>query len=188
MARRSRRAGRDRGSITRRRSAPALSDFDDRWFRHIKEPMYNYRYIDLTKYSDRRAWHPSKREEWTRHPGPRGLRGRPRLIVVPQGHVLARHQTFGGKYSLRDMYNRIHYTKAGTSWDEEMERDEHGARRVYRNVQKWARVGFALPWQVIICVRRRRRREVLHALDVAGKRGVGAGKKQRRDEYSEIRC
>lgn len=48
-------------------------------------------------------------------------------------------------------------------------------------------VRFALPNYVAICVRRKLRREVLHALKLTGKSGRGGGKR-RRSAYSGIRC
>lgn len=46
-------------------------------------------------------------------------------------------------------------------------------------------VGFQDPQKVLVCVRRKRRREVLHALRKAGKRGQ---KRPRRNFYSSISC
>lgn len=48
------------------------------------------------------------------------------------------------------------------------------------------RVGFASPSQVVTCVRRKQRREVLHALRKTGK-GSGYGKK-RRTPLSGVHC
>lgn len=50
------------------------------------------------------------------------------------------------------------------------------------------RVAFAVPKSVAVCVRRSRRREVLHALGVAGGKGVGRNIKHHRNEWSEIGC
>lgn len=49
-------------------------------------------------------------------------------------------------------------------------------------------IGFVEPKRVVICVRRQRRREVLHALRVAGRGGVGRGRKRHTNEYSQISC
>jgi len=49
----------------------------------------------------------------------------------------------------------------------------------------WSAVGFVRPQRVAVCVRRGVRREVLHALKVAGRRGLSGG---RRSEFSSIRC
>lgn len=46
-------------------------------------------------------------------------------------------------------------------------------------------VRFDVPRDVAVCVRRKRRREVLHALKVAGRRGM---RRPRRNEYSAISC
>lgn len=47
-------------------------------------------------------------------------------------------------------------------------------------------VGFAEPRKTLICVRRKQRKEVLHALARTGK-GSGFGRK-RRNNYSEVKC
>lgn len=46
-------------------------------------------------------------------------------------------------------------------------------------------VSFAVPDEVLICVRRRQRKEVLHALDKTGRAGQ---KPPRRNYYSDIHC
>lgn len=46
-------------------------------------------------------------------------------------------------------------------------------------------VGFRTPNKVLICVRRKIREEVMHALKKTGKRGQ---KKPRRNYYSDVRC
>lgn len=48
-------------------------------------------------------------------------------------------------------------------------------------------VRFAIPRYVSICVRRKMRREVLHAFKLTHKSGRGGGKR-RRNAYSGIRC
>lgn len=47
-------------------------------------------------------------------------------------------------------------------------------------------IGFEHPKRVLICLRRKARREVLHALKKTG-RGHGGGRK-RRNAYSNVRC
>lgn len=44
------------------------------------------------------------------------------------------------------------------------------------------------PRRVLFCLRRKVRKEVMFALRIAGKRGVGAGKRWRRTENSQWRC
>jgi len=46
-------------------------------------------------------------------------------------------------------------------------------------------VAFKAPKDVLVCVRRKMRKEVLHAINNAGKRGQKA---PRRSEYSDIHC
>lgn len=48
-----------------------------------------------------------------------------------------------------------------------------------------ARMVFGAPRHVMICVRRKIRDEVLHAL---GKTGKGSGRPRRRNQYSKVRC
>jgi len=48
-----------------------------------------------------------------------------------------------------------------------------------------SKISFKAPGSVLVCVRRRQRREVLHALRKAGKTGQ---KRPRRSEYSSISC
>lgn len=48
-----------------------------------------------------------------------------------------------------------------------------------------SRVAFAAPERVLVCVRRQTRRQVLHALNVAGGRGF---RRPRRSRYSSISC
>lgn len=50
-----------------------------------------------------------------------------------------------------------------------------------------SRVGFAVPKKVLVCVRRKQRKEVLHAL---GKTGGGArvSRRRRRNAWSDVDC
>jgi len=48
------------------------------------------------------------------------------------------------------------------------------------------RVGFAVPNKIAICVRRKQRKEIMHALKHSGKRG-GQGK-HRRNIWSDVTC
>lgn len=50
------------------------------------------------------------------------------------------------------------------------------------------RIAFAEPKRVAVCVRRHRRREVLHALGIAGGKGAGLHRKRRRNEWSDVSC
>lgn len=51
---------------------------------------------------------------------------------------------------------------------------------------RWNGIYFRSPLRVVICVRRKRRKEVLFAKKIAGKRGgTGAG---RRNKFSDVRC
>ncbi|AXH73383.1 MAG: hypothetical protein [Microviridae sp.] len=50
------------------------------------------------------------------------------------------------------------------------------------------RIGFQTPHLVPLCIRRRIRKEVLHALGMTGKGHGGAGKPRKVDETSKITC
>lgn len=45
-----------------------------------------------------------------------------------------------------------------------------------------------VPWKAKVCADRRERREVLFSLDVAGRRGVGKGKRKRQNLLSQVHC
>lgn len=192
MARGSRRsAGRGaRRSSARRQPAPA-DVFDDEWLSDIRE-RFDARYIDLTRHEDRRRWHPDNLKAQTQRPLPRTLRGRhPRIVVVPEKHRLARLATYGGTVPLGRLFaRRGDKRRLIREWQDQALVDPHGFKYHARvlNTRISPRLGFHLPWQVIICVRRKKRREVMHALKIAGRKGVGAGKRQRRTEYSEVVC
>lgn len=51
-----------------------------------------------------------------------------------------------------------------------------------------ARVGFAVPTKVAVCVRRQQRKEVLHASRFFGKGAGGVSRNRRRNEWSGIDC
>lgn len=190
MAKRGSRArGRGSRSSTRRSLPPSVSDFDDSWLNDFRERGIGS--IDLSRIQDRRRWHPSS--TWPRSSlPPQGIIRRPRIVIVPEDSKLARHSTYGGRYSLDDIKRKrlpasFRYGAVRT-YVKSRDRNPHGVHDVIRPDRLPYRVGFALPWQVIICVRRKRRKQVLHALRIAGRRGIGRGKKQRRNEYSEVRC
>lgn len=189
MAKRGRRAGgRGNNQTTRNLPAPpSVSDFGDPWLEEFRER--GGRYADLTSASDRRRWHPSSR--WPERV--QGLRWRPRIVIVDERSPLARHQTYGGRYSLADVVRRRptkqsrRYGESRT-WVHDRQRGPHGVHDVIKYDSLPHRVGFTLPWQVIICVRRKRRREVLHALRFTGKGATRRMRFRRNNEYSEVRC
>lgn len=51
--------------------------------------------------------------------------------------------------------------------------------------QTKARIAFSAPKAVVLCVRRHRRKEVLHAKGVAGRRGL---RPPRRNQFSDVSC
>lgn len=60
-----------------------------------------------------------------------------------------------------------------------------GRSRPLGGVYPVVSVGFERPRSTLVCVRRARRREVLHALGVAGSRGL---RRPRRNVYSAVSC
>lgn len=191
-----RRSGNNSGERNARRNArsqpaPPADIFNDDWLRELTE-IPDARYVDLGSETDRRTYAPDNLKGMARGGVVRKeLRFRPRIVIVPEGHPLARKQTYGGRYSLRAI-------KQG--WKVRRRSVPHFLRKYmphewgYGNTTVYGRssdelsrrVGFALPWQVVICVRRKRRREVMFALKKTSK-GSGA-KNRRRDEYSDVRC
>lgn len=53
-------------------------------------------------------------------------------------------------------------------------------------VEPYFKVGFAVPRKVGICVRRKQRKEVLHALRIAGSGGIR--RDRRRNDWSDVVC
>lgn len=56
------------------------------------------------------------------------------------------------------------------------------------NFTAWRFVTSGVPSRVQFCVKRKQRREVLHAYGVAGRRGVGRGKRLHRSAVSRYSC
>lgn len=169
------------------RIAPRYLDFDDEWLRRISERQYA-QFIDLTDIEDRRRWHPSRML-----PGgaaPLGFQTRPRVVIVPEGHPLSRFAPYGGRVPLSKALKREARIRR-RSLDELSEtavRDVHGGLyRAYIGSHLSRRVGFQHPWQVMICVRRKQRREVIHALGHAGS-GRKSQRAPKRNFWSEVHC
>lgn len=203
MARRSSRGprvgGRGNNSSARLPSAPPSNAFDDTWLRNIRETRS--RFIDLTSVTDRRRWAPDKlrltKATFERPLTTKGLSTR--IVIVPEGHRLARHQTYGGRYSLDEVmsrrWERVYHPRQKGWREGQTQKGFHTDKwgtyvpitqgKTYRDLVS-ARVGFHMPWQVIVCVRRRRRREVIFAKGRAGK--GGSFRKPNRNFWSEVRC
>lgn len=199
MARGNSRGGRDAPRIARpNRSAPRRSpntnieSFDTSWLNKIRENP-GVRLVDLMRYEDRRRYSPTTIERFPKPalPTARGWLAKPRIVIVPEGHKLAKYATYGERYSLRDVWHGRTYRDSDFYAESSVYGDKFdvpGRRsyRLHRGVSR--RLGFHAPWQVVICVRRKRRREVMHALRIAGRSGVGRNKKHRRNFYSQVRC
>lgn len=185
-----RRRSRGRVSLPRSltgRVAPRLEMYDDNWLDSVVNNP-SIRFVDLTRIEDRRRYDPTsvdirgKKFESI----PKTLKGTPaRIVVVPEGHRLARLQTYGGRFTIADVLKGYKYVPGfprGWNWHS----DPGLTTYSYENYPS-RRVGFALPWQVVICVRRKRRREVLHAMGKTGK-GQAKQKPSVRNYYSNVRC
>lgn len=65
-----------------------------------------------------------------------------------------------------------------------MRRGDRSEVRLRRGVLE-PNVQFAVPKRVIVCIRRKQRREVLHAMK---RTGSGKGRRRRRNEWSSVIC
>lgn len=190
MAGRSRsRRARSRRSLNppHNRFAPPVELFDDAWLTGVRENP-SIRFVDLTRVEDRRRYDPTSVDirGGKFEPIPKTLRGTmARIVIVPERHKLARFQTYGGRYSYAEVARGKRPMREDFfGWQKARDFHEHLAYDPYPS----RRLGFHLPWQVVICVRRQRRREVLHALK---RTGAGSARNQKpavRNYYSNVRC
>lgn len=166
-----------------------LDAYDERWLAGVASDP-RIRMVDLTTGS--RVIIAAARGE----PVSRKLNFQPRYIVVPEGHRLARLAPYRGTLPLRDALQRgsinfkfgidRRYEPAGESF--------RGFRHSYLRDDlsvHTRRIGHQLPWQIMVCVRRKQRAQVLHALgSVVNGRGAGGSKldKPSRTSNSEIVC
>lgn len=70
---------------------------------------------------------------------------------------------------------------------------DRGARRLVAKATSLhgglsARVGFAVPKKVAVCVRRKQRKEVLHATNFFGRGAGGVSKRRSRNRFSDVDC
>lgn len=184
MARR--RGGRGSSNSTASFAAPPVEAFDDDWLNRIRSRP-DIRFVDLTKIEDRRRWNPTQLDR-TKAPAKTIYGTRARIVVVPEGHRLARLQTYAGRLRLDQvirgqgkLYSKPRWTK--DAWEQGPNYYPYVRSYTYENVS--SRIGFANPWQVVICVRRKRRKEVMFA---TGRAGKGGQKSPKRNWYSEVRC
>jgi len=170
----------------RARSArPSFDDlFDNDWLQNVRND-FTIRHVDLTDFEDRRKYDP-RFYSGGYGPPAKAFRGSPRIVIVPQKSKLARLQTYGGRYSYKQVmgksiFERRTFSQRRTAYYKGLPLSSELDSRVIPH-----QVGFELPWNVIICVRRERRKQVLFALRRTGA-GSGANKR-RRNEYSDVRC
>lgn len=173
-------------------NAPNLDEFDAGWFHRFSRDT-RVTWADLENPIDRRRFSPGKRvwpdgfSDWDTNPY---ARNPPRILIVPKGHRLSRFQTFGGRYNLyRDILAKWDHRWVHTEripgnviWNDRANRTH------FRTGMPDTTRSHPLPWQVIVCVRRRKRKEVLHALDLLRGGSGGGGKKRKRSPDSEVRC
>lgn len=172
-----------------RRNRYSVRDFDDNWLHRYAERQYS-NFVDLTQYEDRRRWHPSKLRFHPMGPAPQGLQTRPRIVIVPEGHSLARLAPYGGRVLLPKLLRkekRIRRRSLDYPTEQKLRDKYFRPYSAYVGDHLSRRVGFQHPWQVIICIRRQRRREVIFALGRGGKGGKRR-RKVHRNFYSEVRC
>lgn len=180
---------RNHNRFSNARVAPRYQDFDDRWLQQFSERQYA-RFVDLTRIEDRRRFHPNRLRGLPGGPAPLGFQSRPRVVVVPEGHLLARLAPYGGRVPLAraialEQRTRRRSLEYPTQKDY---LDAYGGKySAYTGDHLSRRVGFQHPWQVMICIRRKQRKEVMFAIGRAG-RGGGFQKKPRRNFWSEVRC
>lgn len=112
----------------------------------------------------------------------------PRVVYLPP---VLRHRTYfkpeKGLLNVQGDRRRFNPTRSVSgAFASSKEAAEVVHRGSYRS-SVWG-VGFRTPRKVSICQRRDARRSVLHALGVAGSRGVGKGKSRRTNFWSEVKC
>lgn len=116
----------------------------------------------------------------------RPLRVRPRPVLPPYRP----YDAFAGKLTVLEDRRQFHPMRA---WRPAFSIPRAAARLVAkepRNARRFgaqtrAVIAFANPRRVLVCLRRKARREVLLAL---GQGGGRKGRKPRRTEYSDVRC
>lgn len=116
-------------------------------------------FMPLREFEDRRTWHPLRATRPARSFFTSGTR-----LVDVNDETFRKHET-----------SRLVRNTFGALWT------HHDT-----NTGNWA-IGFARPGNVITCVKRKIRREVLHALHLTGA-GSGGKASDRWTERSEIRC
>lgn len=115
----------------------------------------------LSLYEDRRLWHPLGANAW-----PRSITSSdPRIVEFPTPRP--------------DIWRKIGtYPKPGLPW-----------KKMARESQKYAPVTTKLTWEdpykMIICLKRKARREIMNALGMAGKTGF---KKPKYTQFSYVKC
>lgn len=60
--------------------------------------------------------------------------------------------------------------------------------QIARSERFSSHIAFQRPAFVAPCVRRKKRREVIHALRISGRRGVGRGKRRHTTFWSSVKC
>lgn len=104
----------------------------------------------------------------------------PRPVVFAQPDDLLAVQDWR-RYDPRPVTSRPAKTFSGSDAQVRVGR---GSKQARNRVPK--SLGFVAPEKVVVCVRRKTRKEVLHALGYTG-RGSGGGRKHR-NHYSKVHC
>lgn len=109
-------------------------------------------------YEDRRRWHPE------------GANALPRSMVQFKNIISERPPNFVGDEIYNPRTGELIYTK--------------GSQLNQTTFKPW-KMAFDNPWKTIICLKRKMRREVIHAMGFAGK---AQSKKPRWTQFSFVRC
>lgn len=136
--------------------------------------------LNLSLYEDRRLWHPSGASAW-----PRSLVEKyPR--VTDRSTIRYKSQPLPWRWGVpydpnTGEIHRLAPSKVDPSGWTYLP-DRPGVLEKARALKGY---GFENPWKVIICLKRKMRREIMNALGYAGKTGF---KKPRYTQYSYVRC
>lgn len=124
----------------------------------VSTRLFSARRVPLSLYEDRRVWHPE------------GASALPRSMVEFRTRINERPPNFVGDEIYNPRTGELIYTKA--------------SQMSQKTFSPW-KLAFDNPWKTVICLKRKMRREIMHAFGYAGKSGF---KKPRFTQYSYVKC